>query len=161
MNIPFGFVGFAHRIPGLAVEKKIFVAYVLMYVQFVHSALRNDGGGVQLVYESTCCLAWGLIFDRTRDRGVVCVISIFNAGGSVSGCVYTHTQTHYTYGVLGCEPRGRDETPGGRWTKSRHICIRICVQSTQMYVYARRRDLGLTAFFFDIFSSSKKEKQKI
>jgi len=61
-------------------------------------------------------------------------------------CVYTHTHTHCTYGVFGCEPRarGRDETPGGpeesRWTKSRHTCTRICVQSTHLYVYARSRD---------------------
>ena len=40
---------------------------------------------------------WGDIFDRRRDhRGVVCVFSILNAGGSVCGCmcVYTHTHTH-------------------------------------------------------------------
>jgi len=45
----------------------------------------------------------------------ISVFSIFNAGGSLCGCrcVYTHTvtHTHCTYGVLGCEPRGRDETP--------------------------------------------------
>ena len=36
------------------------------------------------------------IFDRRKDRGVVCVFSIFNAGGSVCvrACVYTHTHTH-------------------------------------------------------------------
>ena len=28
-------------------------------------------------------------------------------------CVYAHTHTHCTDGVLGCEPRSRDETPGG------------------------------------------------
>jgi len=39
--------------------------------------------GVQLVYESACCLAWLTIFDRRKDSGVVCVFSIFNAGGSV------------------------------------------------------------------------------
>ena len=50
-----------------------------MYVQFVHSALGNEGGGVQLVYEGTCCLAWGDIFDTRKDRGVVCVFSILNA----------------------------------------------------------------------------------
>jgi len=67
-----------------------------MYVQFVHSALGKEGGGVELVYESTSCLAWGVTYDRRRDRGVVCVCSIFNTGGSVSGCrcVYTHTHTH-------------------------------------------------------------------
>jgi len=61
-------------------------------------------------------------------------------------CVYTHTHTHSTDAVLGCEPRGQYETPGGpeesRWTKSRHMYIRICVQSTviHVYVYASRRD---------------------
>jgi len=49
-----------------------------MYAQFV----ENEGGGVQLVYE-TCCLAWEVIFDRRRDEGVVCVFSIFNVGESV------------------------------------------------------------------------------
>jgi len=87
----------------------------------------------------------GLFLTR-KDRGVVCVFSIFDAGGSVCGCmcVYTHTHTHCTDGVLGCEPSGRDETPGGpgesRWTKSRQVYIRICVQSTHVYAYARRRD---------------------
>ena len=79
-------------------------------------------------------------------------------------CVYAHTHAHCTDGVLGCEPRGRDEIPGGpeesTWTKSRHICIRICVyeagmhprfyigvarpegsgDSTHVYIYAKRRE---------------------
>jgi len=61
-----------------------------------HLVLGNEDGGVQLVYESTCCLAWGVIFDTRKDKGVVCVFSIFKAGGSVCGCmcVYTHTHTH-------------------------------------------------------------------
>ena len=62
----------------------------------------------------------------------------------VCACVYAHTYTHYTDGVIGCEPRSRDETPGGpeesRWTKSRHTHIRMCVQSTHAYIYAKRRD---------------------
>jgi len=45
--------------------------------------------------------------------------------------VYARTHTQTARGVLGCEPRGRDDTLGGpeesRWTKHRHICIRICV----------------------------------
>jgi len=139
--------------------------------------LGNEDGGVQLVYESACCLAWGVIFYRRKDRGVVCVFSIFNAGGSVCVrvcmythththtaqmgyldvspgvgwecmcacvCVYAHTHIHCTDGVLGCEPRSRDETPGrpeeSRWTKSRYTYIRICVQSTHVYIYAKRRD---------------------
>ena len=48
-------------------------AYAIMYVQFVHPALGNESGGVQLIHEGTCCLAWGIFFDRMRDRGVVCV----------------------------------------------------------------------------------------
>jgi len=62
-----------------------------VYVQFVHSALGDEGGRVELVYESTSCLAW----DRNKHGGVVCVFSIFKAGGSVYGCrcVYTHTYT--------------------------------------------------------------------
>ena len=89
---------------------------------------------------------WGVIFDRRKDRGVVCVFSTLNAGGSVCGCmcVYSHAHTHCTDGVLECEPRSRDETPDGpeesRWTTSRHIYILICVQSTLVYVYARRQD---------------------
>ena len=61
-------------------------------------------------------------------------------------CVYAHTHTHCTDGVLGCEPRSREETTGGPEleesgrTKSRHIYIRTCVQSTHVYAYARRRD---------------------
>ena len=59
-------------------------------------------------------------------------------------CVYAHTYAHYTDGVLGCEPRSRDETPGGpeesRWNKSRHTYIRIGVQSTHLYIYAKRQD---------------------
>ena len=103
----------------------IYVSLYHVYVQFklFHLALGNEDGGVELVYKSACCLAWGATFDRRKDSGVVCVFSIFNAGGSVCvcECVYTHTHTH-TAQVLRCEPRSRDETPGrpeeSRWTKS-------------------------------------------
>ena len=58
--------------------------------------------------------------------------------------VYAHIHTHCTDGVLGCEPRSRDETPEGpeesRWTKSRYTYIRIRVQSTHVYIYVKRRD---------------------
>jgi len=59
-------------------------------------SLKNEDGEVQLVYERTCCLAWGIIFDTRKDRGVVFCLLYFNAGGSVCGCicVYTHTHTH-------------------------------------------------------------------
>jgi len=66
-----------------------------MCVQFIHSALGDKGGGVQLVCESTYGLAWGVVFDRRKDRGFVCVSVFFNASGSVCEhvCVYTHTHT--------------------------------------------------------------------
>ena len=70
-------------------------------------ALENEDGGVQLVYEVTFCLARGVVFDRWRDRAVVCVFSIFNAGGSVCGCkfVCTHTHTHTAHkGYSGVSP---------------------------------------------------------
>ena len=79
---------------------------ICAYVQDVHmrscmcslfvQRWGNDDEGVQLNYESTYCLAWGVIFDRRKDRGVVCIFFIFNAGESVCGCmcVYTHTHTH-------------------------------------------------------------------
>jgi len=90
----------------------------------------------------------GGLFLTEGETGVLSVSSLLltrvGVYAGVGVCIHTHTHTHCTYGVLGCEPRGRDETPGGpeesRWTKSRHICIRICVQSTHVYVYARRRD---------------------
>ena len=117
----------------------------------------NEDGRFQLVYEGTCCLAWGVIFDRMKDRGVVCVFSVFkfNAGGSVCGCMcvytHTHTHTHCTDELLGCEPRSRDETSGGpeesRWTKSWHTYIRICVQSTH-YIYAKWPDEILDKLLF-------------
>jgi len=59
-------------------------------------------------------------------------------------CVYEHTHTHCTDGLYRCDPRSQDETPGcpeeSKWTKSQHTYICICVQSTQVYVYAKRRD---------------------
>jgi len=65
-----------------------------------------------------------------------------------------------------CEPMGRDETPGGpkesRWTQFRRICILICVQSTHLYVYARRRDEILTQLLFSLnksFLATNKSKR--
>ena len=89
----------------ICICKSVYI-YMYLYItcmcSLFHLALGNDDGGVQLVYESACCLAWGAIFNRRKDSGVVCVFSIFNAGGSVCGCmcVYTHTHTHCTDAVL-------------------------------------------------------------
>ena len=61
--------------------------YIYIYTTCMCSlfqlALGNEDGGIQLVYESACCLAWGAIFDRRKDSGVVCVFFIFTASGSV------------------------------------------------------------------------------
>jgi len=77
--------------------------------------------------------------------------------------VYAHTHTHCTDKVFGCEPRSRDETPGGpgesRWTKSRHIYIRICVQSTHVYLYATRRDEILDKMLFPLTYFQKKKSK--
>jgi len=54
-------------------------------------------------------------------------------------CVRTHTHTHYTDGVLECEPKSLilDETPGGPeesgWTKSRYIWTKS--RNKYSYVY--------------------------
>ena len=73
----------------------IFFALALMCAQFIHSALGDKGGGVQLVCESTYGLAWEVILDERKDRCVVWVSIFFNASGSVCGhvCVNTHTHT--------------------------------------------------------------------
>ena len=61
-----------------------------------------------------------------------------------------------------CKPRGRDETLGGpeesRWTKSQHICIRICVQITHVYTCAGKRDEIWTGCFFFIHFLPKKKR---
>ena len=88
--------------------------YICLYVacmcSLFHLALGNEDGGVQLVHESTCSLVWGVIFDRSKNRGVVYVFSIFKAGGSVCVCVcvYMHTHTHTA------QMRYLDVSPGVR-----------------------------------------------
>ena len=162
----------------------------------------NEDGGVQQVNESTCCLAWGVIFDRRKDRGVVCVFSIFNAGGSVCGCmcVYTHTHKHTEQmGYLDVSPwvgmrhlKGPKNPDGLNlgihifvYVYKVHVCMcmlgggrkiavtpfrkenmskkkAVTVQSTCVYVYARRREaVTLTAFFFDIFSFRKSKAKHV
>jgi len=63
-------------------------------------SLGNEDGEVQLVYERTCCLAWGIIFDRRKDRGVVCVFSILTRVGMYVGvfvCIRTRTHTLHRF----------------------------------------------------------------
>jgi hypothetical protein len=89
---------------------------------------------------------------------------------SVRGCgsVYTHTHTHTARGVLGCEPRGRDETlrepEESRWTKSQGVYFHICVQSAHVYIYAGRREAILDQLHNKNFLPRKtvlKENQKL
>ena len=92
--------------------------------------------------------AWrGGLFLTEGKIGVLSVLSIFNTGGSVCGthgvCVYSHTHTHTAQiGALGCEPRSRDETPGGpeesrssdRLNLGIHIFV-MCTKYTCVYIY--------------------------
>jgi len=80
-----------------------------MHRLFIRVGERGSPGGVQLVYAEHLSLGVG--------------------------------DTHCTLDTQ-CELRGRDATPGGpeqsRWTKSRHLCICICVQSTHVCIYVGR-----------------------
>jgi len=108
-------------------------------------------GGLFLTEGEIGVLSWCLLyFGRGWECTCVCV------------CVYGHTHAHCTW-CTRCEPRGRDETPGGpeesTWTKSRHIWIRICLQSTHVYIYARRRDEIWTNCVFSLtYFSFQKSK---
>ena len=112
-----------------------------MHMHLFVQRLGNEDTGVQLVYESACCLAWGFIFDRRKDR----VFSV-NASGSVCGCmcVYTHTHTHIAQmGYSDVSPGvGMRHLEGLKNPDALNlgICIFVCVQSTHVYVYARKRD---------------------
>jgi len=144
-------------------------AYALMYVQFVHSALGNEDGVVQLVYEGTCCLAWGAIFDRRKDSGVVCVFSIFNASGSVCGCrcVYTHTRTHTAHmGYLDMSPGvGMRHLEGLKNPDGLNLGIHIFVYVYKvhmcMYMLGGGMRSWTNCFGLSHFFSFEKEKQKM
>jgi len=87
--------------------------YVACMCSLFHLALGNEDEGVQLVCESACCLAWGVILSEGKI-GVLSVSSLCltRVGVYVGVCVCIRTNTHTlcTDGVLGCEPRSRDET---------------------------------------------------
>ena len=143
--------------------------YMSLYRMYVfHLALGNEDGGVQLVYESACCLAWGVIFDRRKDRGVVCVFSILNAGGSVCGCVcvYTHTHTRTAQmGYLDVSPGvGMRHLEGPKNPDGLNLGIHIFVYvyKVNMCMYMLRGDMrSWTNCFFlqHIFLPKKKSKR--
>ena len=132
--------------------------YITCMCSLFHLALGNEDGGVQLVYES----AWGSIFDRRKDRGVVCVFSIFNAGGSlcVCECVYTHTHPHTAQ--MGCSDVSPGvgirhlEGPKNLYGLNLDIHIFVYVYKVHMCIYMLRGGmrswtncfLSLTYFFF-------------
>jgi len=103
------------------------------------------------LYRALFAWRWGLLLTEV-EMGVLSVCSLFltRVVGNVRNkkwctcvymCVYAHTHALCTWGTQ-CEPRGRDRTPWGlkesRWTKSWHVCICICVQSTHVYIFAGR-----------------------
>jgi len=95
-------------------------------------------------------------FYARRDKNVV-------LGGYVCVCVRIRTHTHtlhigYMMWAHSAQlPRVRDKTPGGpsdsqsRSTISWHICVRTCVPSTQVYIYANRQDEIWLLFFLNMF----------
>jgi len=141
--------------------------HALMYEQIVHSALGNEGGRVQVVYEGTCCLAWGVIFDRRRDRGVVCVFYIFNVGGSVRGCmcVYTHTYTHTAHmGYSDVSPGvGMRHPEGPKNPDGLDLGIYVFVYVYKVHVCMYVLGGGMrswTKCFFETYFSFRKRKAK-
>jgi len=130
--------------------------YITCMCSLFHLALGNEDGGVQLVYESACCLAWGAIFDRRKDSSVVCVFSGFNAGGSVCvcECVYTHTHTHTAQ--IGCSDVSPGvgmrhlEGPKNPYGLNLGMHIFVYVYKAHMCIYMLRGGMRswLTAFFF-------------
>jgi len=77
-------------------------AYAFMYVQFVHLALGNEDGELQLSYKSTRCLAWGVILTEGKI-GVLSVSSLFltrvGVYVGVCVCICTHTHTLHRWGT--------------------------------------------------------------
>jgi len=73
-----------------------------MYVQFVHLALVTEDGGVQLVYECTCCLAWGLFLIEEKIRVLSVSFLFFSRVGVYVGvcvCIVSHTHTLHRWGI--------------------------------------------------------------
>jgi len=128
----------------------------------------DDDGGVQLFYESTCCLGWGFIFDRRKDRGVVYFFSILNAGGSVCGCmcVYTHTHTHtaqmgYSHVSTGVGMKHLEDpkNPGGL-NLGIYICVYVYKVHMCMYMVGGGMRSWTNCFFFKTYFSFRKRKAK-
>ena len=113
--------------------------YIACMCSLFHLTLGNEDGGVQPVWE-------GLSLTEGKI-GVLSVSSLFltRVGVYVCVCVCMHTHTHtlHEWGTwMWTQESGWDTWRARRirWTKSRYTYIRICVQSTHVYIYAKRRD---------------------
>jgi len=81
-------------------------------------------------------------------------------------CVYARTHTHCTDGVLGCEPRSRDETPAGLEEADGlnlgiHIFVYVYKVHMCMYMLGGGIRSWTNYFFLEHIFSSEKEKQKM
>jgi len=116
-------------------------------------------------------VAWrgGLFLTDGKDRGVVCVFSIFNASGSVFGCMcaYTHTHTHTVQmGYSDVSPGvGMRHLEGPKNPDGLNLGIYIFVYVYKvhmcMYMLGGRMRSWTDCFFFQHFFPSEKEKQKM
>ena len=79
-------------------------------------------------------------------------------------CVRTHTHTHCTDWVLGCEPRGRDETPGEPKESRLNLGIYMFVYVYKVHMFMYLLGGGMRSwtncFFLEYIFPSVKEKQK-
>jgi len=136
----------------------IYMSLYRIYVQFVSFSIAEWGWGGSTILWERLLLGVGGIFDRRKDRGVVCVFSIFNAGGSVCGCecVYTYTHTHTVQmGYLDASPRvGMRHLEGPKNPDGLNLgtYIFVYVYKVHMCIYMLRRwwDLGLTTVLFNM-----------
>ena len=110
----------------------------------------------------------GGYFDRRKDRGVVCVFSIFDAGGSVCGCmcVYMHTHTHTAqmgYSIVS-PGVGMRHLEGPKDLDGLNVGTQIFVYVYKVHMCMCMPGGGmrsrLTAFFFNIFLLSKKKSKR-
>ena len=147
--------------------------YITCMCSLFHLALVNEDGGVQLVYESACCLAWGAIFDRRKDSGVVCVFSIstrVEVYVRVSVCIRTHTHTlHRCLDVspgVGMRHLEGPKNPNGL---NLDIHIFVYVHKVHMCIYMLRGGMrswtncffSLTYFFFRKRKAKKCERKPL
>jgi len=93
-----------HIIVHICVHTRCRVCTCALVCAVCSLALGDESGGVQLLYTRHFLLAYGVVFDKKIDRGVVCVLLIFGRGVGVHVCVcvcvYAHTHTHNACGLM-------------------------------------------------------------